>query len=76
MLSVEGNCNHGKEKKVWGKWVEHGITKYGIHSLTQIVLAMDKELTNWQDSVPDWLSKSSRQVAIDKEQTYTVRLST
>ena len=46
MLSVEGNCNHGKEKKVWGKWVEHGITKYGIHSLTQIVLAMDKELTN------------------------------
>ena len=54
MLSVEGNCNHGKEKKVyhgeekkvWGKWVEYGITKYGIHSLMQIVLAMDKELTN------------------------------
>ena len=26
--------------------VEHGITKYGIHSLAQIALAMDKELTN------------------------------
>ena len=47
----------------------HGIAKHGIHSLTQIALAMDKELTNWLDSAPDWLSKSSRQVAIDKEQT-------
>ena len=24
----------------------HGITKYGIHSFTQITLAMDKELMN------------------------------
>ena len=32
----------------------HGIIKYGIHSLTQVALAMDKELTNWQDSAPDW----------------------
>ena len=28
------------------KGSNHGITKYGIHSLTQIVLAIDKELTN------------------------------
>ena len=42
----------------------HGISKYGIHSLMQIALAMDKELTNWQDSAPDWLSKSSRQLVI------------
>ena len=42
----------------------HGIAKHGIHSLTQIALAMDKELTNWQDSAPDWLSKSSRQLVI------------
>ena len=42
----------------------HGITKYGTHSLTQITLAMDKELTNWQDSAPDWLIKCSRQHVI------------
>ena len=43
---------------------KHGITKYGVHSLMQIVLAMDKELTNWQDSAPDWLSRISRQLVI------------
>ena len=31
--------------------LNHGITKYGIHSLMQITLAMDKELTNRQDSL-------------------------
>ena len=30
----------------------HGITRYGIHSLMQIALAMDKVLTNWQNSAP------------------------
>ena len=43
---------------------KHGITKYGVHSLMQIALAMDKELTDWQDSAPNWLSKSSRQLEI------------
>ena len=40
------------------------ITKYGIHSFTQITLAVDKELTYRQDSAPDWLNKSSRQLVI------------
>ena len=30
----------------------------------QIALAMDKELTNWQDSAPYWLRKNSRQLVI------------
>ena len=42
----------------------HEITKYGIHSFTQITLAVDKELTYRQDSAPDWLNKSSRQLVI------------
>ena len=41
----------------WG----HEITKYGIHSFTQITLAVDNELTYRQDSAPDWLNKRSRQ---------------
>ena len=44
----------------------HGITKYGIDSLMQIMLAMDKELNNWQDSTTDWLRKSSGQLVICK----------
>ena len=36
----------------------------GIHILLQITLAMDKELTYRQDSTPDWLLKSSRQLVI------------
>ena len=54
------------------KGSNHGITKYGIHSLMQRMLAMDKELTNWQDSAPDWLSKSSRQlvICIYRQRTY------
>ena len=48
----------------WVIGLFHGITKYGIHSLTQRMLAMDKELTYWQDSALDWLSKSSRQLVI------------
>ena len=42
----------------------HEITKYGIHSFTQIALAVDKQLTYRQDSAPDWLNKSSRQLVI------------
>ena len=42
----------------------HEITKYGIHSFTQITLAVDNELTYRQDSAPDWLNKSSRQLVI------------
>ena len=44
--------------------LNHGITKYGIHSLTQNALAINKELTNWQDSTPDWLNQSSKQLVI------------
>ena len=44
--------------------VSHEITKYGIHSFTQITLAVDNELTYGQDSAPDWLNKSSRQLVI------------
>ena len=44
----------------WG----HEITKYGIHSFTQITLAVDNELTYRQDSAPDWLNKSSRQLVL------------
>ena len=40
------------------------ITKYGIYSFTQITLAVDKELTYRQDSAPDWLKKSCRQLVI------------
>ena len=43
---------------------KHEITKYGIHSFTQIALAVDKQLTYRQDSAPDWLNKSSRQLVI------------
>ena len=42
----------------------HEITKYGIHSFTQIALAVVRELTCRQDSAPDWLNKSSRQLVI------------
>ena len=44
--------------------VPHEITKYGIHSFTHITLAVDKGLTYRQDSAPDWLNKSSRQLVI------------
>ena len=37
-------------KKLTQLCLYHGLTKYGIHSLTQIALAMDKELNN---SAPD-----------------------
>ena len=40
------------------------LTRYGIHCLMQIVLAMDIQLTNWQDYAPIWSSKSSRQLVI------------
>ena len=46
------------------KGLGHEITKYGIHSFTQIALAVDKQLTYRQDSAPDWLNKSSRQLVI------------
>ena len=46
------------------KYCDHEITKYGIHSFTQIALAVDKQLTDRQDSAPDWLNKSSRQLVI------------
>ena len=42
----------------------HELTKYGIRSFTQITLAVDKELNYRQDSAPDWLHKSSRQLVI------------
>ena len=45
-------------------YYNHEITKYGIHSFTQIALAVDKQLTYRQDSAPDWLNKSSRQLVI------------
>ena len=38
--------------------------EYTVLYKSQIALAMDKELTNWQDSAPDWLSKSSGQLVI------------
>ena len=44
--------------------INHEITKYGIHSFMQIALAVVRVLTCRQDSAPDWLNKSSRQIVI------------
>ena len=61
-------CNCGKLFFIKGDtqkaYLAHEITKYGIHSFTQIALAVDKQLTYRQDSAPDWLNKSSRQLVI------------
>ena len=45
---IEYSVNFQKKTIIWYSVFSlyHGITKYGLHSLTQIVLAMDKELTN------------------------------